>query len=375
MPTFSSCHKLECYPLNLFFLVSREDVEKCKQKDLLAEMLAEMTGDFPTLYKVFVSERDQYLARSLRLSAVPIEIHNSDGGENRFCSLLPRKRRLLCCLSEWASEWVSECNNRIQAHDEPFRFRSDIPRSQRLPRKRSFLQIILQNCCLVTSSRPELFNAVFYFVITGAVSYMQSDCQFFYARRLVFRLDQEKNGMNMWSFTLACVLLYFFQYLPESNKPSQINLSVVFQNNSFFRKQNSFVRRWWEGERAVTTFLYVVEAVTASKVWWSLLHHSKNPKWGTVARNLFFLVTALLPWHQNRDSHKLYPWFWSPFQARLTKMNFIGFSKFFEDELEIGQISFIIQDRAQRFSVFRVNSIDSLAFTEHFEHNCTKSRF
>lgn len=59
--------------------ISPEDVEKCKQKDLLAEMLAEMTGDFPTLYRVFVSERDQYLARSLRLSATPIEIHNPDG--------------------------------------------------------------------------------------------------------------------------------------------------------------------------------------------------------------------------------------------------------------------------------------------------------
>lgn len=59
--------------------ISAEDVERCKQKDLLAEMLAEMTGDFPTLYKVFVSERDQYLARSLRLSAMPIEIHNADG--------------------------------------------------------------------------------------------------------------------------------------------------------------------------------------------------------------------------------------------------------------------------------------------------------
>ena len=62
------------------FFCSPEDVERCKQKDLLAEMLAEMTGDFPTLYKVFVSERDQYLARSLRLSATPIEIHNPDGG-------------------------------------------------------------------------------------------------------------------------------------------------------------------------------------------------------------------------------------------------------------------------------------------------------
>lgn len=63
-------------------------MERCKQKDLLAEMLAEMTGDFPTLYKVFVSERDQYLARSLRLSATPIEIHNADGGTDyhRSCS-------------------------------------------------------------------------------------------------------------------------------------------------------------------------------------------------------------------------------------------------------------------------------------------------
>ena len=63
-----------------FDFFSPEDVERCKQKDLLAEMLAEMTGDFPTLYKVFVLERDQYLARSLRLSATPIEIHNPDGG-------------------------------------------------------------------------------------------------------------------------------------------------------------------------------------------------------------------------------------------------------------------------------------------------------
>ena len=56
-------------------------MERCKQKDLLAEMLAEMTGDFPTLYKVFVSERDKYLAWSLRHAAVPIVIHNPDGGK------------------------------------------------------------------------------------------------------------------------------------------------------------------------------------------------------------------------------------------------------------------------------------------------------
>ena len=70
-------HTLLNFNFNFF---SPEDVERCKQKDLLAEMLAEMTGDFPTLYKVFVLERDQYLARSLKLSATPIEIHNPDGG-------------------------------------------------------------------------------------------------------------------------------------------------------------------------------------------------------------------------------------------------------------------------------------------------------
>ena len=60
---------------------SKEDVERCKQKDLLAEMLAEMTGDFPKLYEVFVKERDQYLARSLRLAAIPREVTDPDGSK------------------------------------------------------------------------------------------------------------------------------------------------------------------------------------------------------------------------------------------------------------------------------------------------------
>ena len=69
---------------------SAEDVEKCKQKDLLAEMLAEMTGDFPTLYKVFVTERDQFLARALRLSAVPVHLHGPNGGESNVCLNEPK---------------------------------------------------------------------------------------------------------------------------------------------------------------------------------------------------------------------------------------------------------------------------------------------
>ncbi|XP_046852221.1 traB domain-containing protein-like [Xenia sp. Carnegie-2017] len=60
--------------------ISKEDVERCKQKDLLAEMLAEMTGDFPKLYEIIVKERDAYLARSLRLAAIPREVTDPDGG-------------------------------------------------------------------------------------------------------------------------------------------------------------------------------------------------------------------------------------------------------------------------------------------------------
>lgn len=60
--------------------ISKEDVEKCKQKDLLEEMLKEMTGEFPALSKVFVQERDTFLANSLRLAAQPIPHQESPNG-------------------------------------------------------------------------------------------------------------------------------------------------------------------------------------------------------------------------------------------------------------------------------------------------------
>ena len=63
-----------------FYFSSKEDVERCKQKDLIAEMLAQMTGDFPKLYEIIVKERDAYLARSLRLAAIPREVTDPDGG-------------------------------------------------------------------------------------------------------------------------------------------------------------------------------------------------------------------------------------------------------------------------------------------------------
>ncbi|KAH9383304.1 hypothetical protein HPB48_024424 [Haemaphysalis longicornis] len=60
---------------------SKEEVERCKKQDLLEEMLAEMTGEFPALSKVFVKERDIFLAYSLRLAASPVPCMHSPCGE------------------------------------------------------------------------------------------------------------------------------------------------------------------------------------------------------------------------------------------------------------------------------------------------------
>lgn len=47
---------------------SKEDVEKCKKRDMLEELLAEMAGEFPALGEVFVNERDIYLTHSLQIA-------------------------------------------------------------------------------------------------------------------------------------------------------------------------------------------------------------------------------------------------------------------------------------------------------------------
>lgn len=58
--------------------ISKEDIENCKQRDMLEELLAEMAGEFPALGEVFVRERDCYLTHSLQTAAVPILV----GGMN-----------------------------------------------------------------------------------------------------------------------------------------------------------------------------------------------------------------------------------------------------------------------------------------------------
>nr|XP_022295851.1 traB domain-containing protein-like [Crassostrea virginica] len=52
--------------------ISKEDVEKFKGKDLLEQLLAEMTTEFPGLSQVVIEERDTFLAHSLKMAAEPI---------------------------------------------------------------------------------------------------------------------------------------------------------------------------------------------------------------------------------------------------------------------------------------------------------------
>uniref|UniRef100_A0A8C5MHZ4 TraB domain containing n=1 Tax=Leptobrachium leishanense TaxID=445787 RepID=A0A8C5MHZ4_9ANUR len=54
--------------------ISEDDVEKCKQKDLLEQMMAEMIGEFPDLHRTIVSERDLYLTFMLKQAARRIEL-------------------------------------------------------------------------------------------------------------------------------------------------------------------------------------------------------------------------------------------------------------------------------------------------------------
>ena len=42
-----------------------EEVEKCKNSDMLENLLKEMAGEFPLLSRIFVEERDAYMVNTL----------------------------------------------------------------------------------------------------------------------------------------------------------------------------------------------------------------------------------------------------------------------------------------------------------------------
>lgn len=64
------------------FVCSKEDVEKFKGKDLLEQLLAEMTTEFPGLSQVVIEERDTFLAHSLKMAAEPIRAPREPKGQS-----------------------------------------------------------------------------------------------------------------------------------------------------------------------------------------------------------------------------------------------------------------------------------------------------
>lgn len=50
--------------------ITKEEVEQCKQKDLLEQLMKEMAGEFPAFGEVFVNERDLFLCYSLQTASM-----------------------------------------------------------------------------------------------------------------------------------------------------------------------------------------------------------------------------------------------------------------------------------------------------------------
>lgn len=71
--------KLGCSILFSKESISKEEVEKCKDRDLLHQMLADITGEYPALSRVLVDERDTFLTYSLQTASLPVrDVWRSD---------------------------------------------------------------------------------------------------------------------------------------------------------------------------------------------------------------------------------------------------------------------------------------------------------
>ncbi|ERL93200.1 traB domain-containing protein [Dendroctonus ponderosae] len=49
--------------------ISTEEIERCKNRDMLEQLLAELAGDYPAFREVFLDERDIYLTNTLQIAA------------------------------------------------------------------------------------------------------------------------------------------------------------------------------------------------------------------------------------------------------------------------------------------------------------------
>lgn len=55
-------------------IFSKEEIEKCKKRDMLEQLLADLTGEYPAFGEVFLDERDIFLTHSLQAAATSMLI-------------------------------------------------------------------------------------------------------------------------------------------------------------------------------------------------------------------------------------------------------------------------------------------------------------
>ncbi|XP_039297255.1 traB domain-containing protein isoform X2 [Nilaparvata lugens] len=84
--------RLFCILLFTKQTIRKEEVENCKQRDLLESMLAEMAGEFPDFNRVFVQERDIVLTNALQSAAYadPNYLYNRAPADTEIIDEAPR---------------------------------------------------------------------------------------------------------------------------------------------------------------------------------------------------------------------------------------------------------------------------------------------
>lgn len=80
--SFFAFRPFQSIEIKVCFHDSKEDVEKCKDKDLLQQLLEQFAGEYPQVTEVLVNERDLYLVHSLRKSAEPVHSRLAGGEQS-----------------------------------------------------------------------------------------------------------------------------------------------------------------------------------------------------------------------------------------------------------------------------------------------------
>uniref|UniRef100_A0A1B0FIV1 TraB domain-containing protein n=1 Tax=Glossina morsitans morsitans TaxID=37546 RepID=A0A1B0FIV1_GLOMM len=91
--------------------ISMEEVEECKQRDLLEKLMKEMAGEFPAFSNVFVKERDLFLCHSLQMAALP---QSANDGSN-----IPRPVRVVGIVGIGHANGIAQMWGRVDPQRIP----------------------------------------------------------------------------------------------------------------------------------------------------------------------------------------------------------------------------------------------------------------